>query len=297
MIGTRLQTPVKTSHALSFDIEDWPQAYLDPRRELTSRFECGTKRILNLLDENKVKATFFVLGLAAEKCPHLVREIQSRGHEVQSHGYGHRLIHTQTPSDFRGDVEHSKKLLEDLCGRPIRGYRAPAFSITRKTLWALDVLIETGFQFDSSIFPIVMPRYGIAGALSVPHQVRAPNGGELIEMPVATARAFGHVLPVGGGGYFRWMPYGLIRRGVQQHSRAGQSATLYLHPHEFDPNEFREMRYGISWVKRAKFGWGRKRVPGVVDRLLKTFPFQTMGQVVASLRDLPVCAYSSWPLE
>ena len=163
-------------NSISIDVEDWLQSVVDPNLPLTDRFCRNTHRILDTLAGFGVRATFFVLGLAAEKAPNLIREIREAGHEVQSHGYGHRLVHTLSAEQFRADVERSKKLLEDITGSPITGYRAPAFTITLDTLWALDVLVECGFRYDSSVFPVPMRRYGIEGAPHYVHRLKTPHG-------------------------------------------------------------------------------------------------------------------------
>ncbi len=278
-------------NAISVDVEDWLQSTLDPQLPLTERFRHSTDKVLAAFAARGVRGTFFVLGLAAEKAPDLVRRIANAGHEIQSHGYGHRLVHTLTPAEFRADLDRSKKLLEDLTGRPIRGYRAPAFTIGLSNLWALDVLVECGFEYDSSVFPLRTGRYGIDGAPRHPHRLRAPNGGELFELPVASYRWCGRRLPVGGGGYFRLFPYGVIRRGVAQLNRAGQPATIYMHPYEYDPIEFRELGHPVPWRTRLHQGLGRRSFPTKVDRLLAEFPFGSLQDVLATLRNLPCHEY------
>ncbi len=281
--GTEPRPPL---NALSVDVEDWAQASLDPTLPLTDRFYRNTHRVLETCAAHGVKATFFVLGLAAEKCPRLVNEIQSAGHEVQCHGYGHRLIFNQSPVQFRADIERAKKLLEDLIGETVTGYRAPAFSITRNTLWALDVLVECGFRYDSSIFPVYMWRYGMARVPRFPHRLKTPCGAELIEIPVATLRLGRCTLPIGGGGYYRFLPYRRIRMGVRQMNAAGVPATVYLHPHEFDPEELRELPFAIPRFQRILKGWGRRSVPRKVKALLTEFAFGRIDQMIASLGPL-----------
>ena len=274
-------------NAISVDVEDWLQSTLDPNLPLTERFYHSTRKVLQAFELRGVRGTFFVLGLAAEKAPALVREIQQAGHEVQSHGYGHRLVHTLTPEQFRQDLERSKKLLEDITGQAIVGYRAPAFTITLDNLWALDALVECGYEYDSSVFPLRTGRYGIDGAPWFPHRLKTPGGHELLELPVASYRVGRRTLPVGGGGYFRLFPYAMLRRGVRQINRAGKPAVIYMHPYEYDPIEFRELGHPIPWKRRLHQGLGRRRFPRKVDRLLADFPFTTIRDVIDSLGDVP----------
>lgn len=278
-------------NAISVDVEDWLQSTIDPELPLTDRFHFSTRRVLEAFARRGVRGTFFILGLAAEKAPDLVREIYAAGHEIQSHGYGHRLVYTQTPEQFRQDLDRARKLLEDMVGARVSGYRAPAFSITRDNLWALDVLIETGHTYDSSIFPVRTRRYGIAAAPRHPHRAIAPSGREIIELPVASYEVWGRRVPVAGGGYFRLFPYGLIRRGVRQINRAAQSATIYMHPYEYDPIEFSQINYPVPLKTRLHQGLGRRGFPGKVDRLLVDFRFGTMREVIEAQPELPVYDY------
>lgn len=278
-------------NAISVDVEDWLQSTIDPALPLTDRFPVSTRAVLEAFARHGVYGTFFVLGLAAEKAPELVREIRQAGHEVQSHGYGHEFVYALKPEQFRQDLDRSKKLLEDIVGAPITGYRAPAFSITRANLWALDVLVECGYTYDSSVFPVRTERYGIDGAPWYPHRLRTPSGYELAELPVATYRCCGRRLPVGGGGYFRLFPYAVIRRSVRQLNRAGHSATIYMHPYEYDPVEFAQLEYPVSWRMRLHQGLGRRGFGRKVDHLLAEFPFGTMGELTRSQNDWPVFAH------
>ncbi len=229
------------NNGLSFDIEDWfqvenlrgacPRESWD-RQEL--RVEVGTSRILDALAEAGQHATFFILGWVAERRPQLVRRIADAGHEVASHGYGHELVYRLTPDAFRDDLRRSKKLLEDITGVSPRGYRAPSFSITRESLWAIDVLREEGFWYDSSVFPTsVHDRYGLEDYGTRPY--RWPNG--LWEIPMAVAELGGQRLPVAGGGYFRLLPYGLSRWLLRRINAADQPFAFYLHPWELDPDQ------------------------------------------------------------
>lgn len=274
-------------NAISVDVEDWLQSTVDPSLPLTHRFRHSTAKILEAFASKGVKGTFFVLGLAAEMAPEVVRDIHKAGHEVQSHGYGHQDVHSLTPEAFRQDLDRSKKLLEDLIGQPITGYRAPAFTITLDNLWALDVLCECGFEYDSSVFPLKTRRYGIAGAPWFPHRLRTPAGFEILELPVASFKWGPWRLPVGGGGYFRLFPYDIIRGGIRRVNRAGHPAVIYLHPYEYDPVEFAELGHPVSWRQRLHQGLGRRRFPLRIDRLLDDFPFGTIRETINALSDLP----------
>lgn len=278
-------------NAVSVDVEDWLQSTIDAHLPLTDRFYHNTNKILDAFARRAVHGTFFVLGLAAEKAPEMVRAIAAAGHEVQSHGYGHELVHTLTPAQFRADLDRAKKLIEDITGLAITGYRAPAFSIRRDNLWALDVLVETGHTYDSSIFPVNMKRYGIGDAPYQPHVAITPSGYRLTELPVACYRIIGRRVPVGGGGYFRLFPYALIRRAISQLRAERQPATIYMHPYEYDPIEFAELNYPVPWKTRLHQGLGRRSFPGKVDRMLGEFSFGTMREVIESLRDLPEYEY------
>jgi polysaccharide deacetylase family protein (PEP-CTERM system associated) len=275
-------------NGISVDVEDWLQSTIDPNLPLSERFIPNTHKVLDAFARRNVKGTFFVLGLAAEKAPGLVRDIQAAGHEIQSHGYGHETVYKITRERFKADVERSKKMLEDMTGARITAYRAPAFSITLANLWALDVLVELGIEYDSSVFPIALPRYGVEGAPWYPHKLRAPNGGVLTELPVATYRMGGRRVPLGGGGYFRLFPYFLIRNCVRQLNHEGHSGTIYMHPYEFNPDELREIEYPISWKMRLHQGLGRRGFPGKVDRLTRDFRFGTMRDVIAEAGELQV---------
>jgi polysaccharide deacetylase family protein (PEP-CTERM system associated) len=231
-------------NALTFDVEEYFHAeafarVLRPEEwpTLESRVTRSTERLLDILDRERVRATFFVLGWVAERHPGLVREIASLGHEIACHGYGHRMIQHLSRPDFERDVTRAKRALEDAVGRPVLGYRAPTFSIMRATLWSLDVLVEAGFRYDSSIFPVVHDRYGIPDAPRFPHRLKTPSGGEITEFPMSTVTLLGRRLPVAGGGYFRLFPYRVTRRAIARINGERQPAMVYLHPWEIDPDQ------------------------------------------------------------
>ena len=230
--------------ALTFDLEEYFQvsAFNDSVSRsawqgYSGRAEESSYQILAMLELRNIKATFFVLGWFARRHPRLIREIRDLGHEVASHGYEHKLIYQQTPEEFRQDIRKTKHILEDIVGAPVLGYRAPSYSIVRSTLWALDILAEEQYRYDSSIFPIHHDRYGISDFQRRPHLIET-GSGPVIEFPLTTARFLGRNLPVCGGGYFRILPFGFTRWGLNRVLYGdGAPAIFYLHPWEFDPEQ------------------------------------------------------------
>ena len=276
-------TPV---NAFSVDVEDYFQvaalAPAIPREswpDRESRVERNTDRILALLEERGVRGTFFVLGWIAERHPALVRRIAALGHEIASHGYSHQLIYTQSPAEFRAETVRSKHLLEDLSGTAVEGYRAASFSITRRSLWALDVLVELGFRYDSSIFPIRHDRYGIPGASEEPGPLSAPSGATLIEFPMGAAHWGGLRVPVSGGGYFRLLPFPVTRWGLRQINAQGRPFTFYLHPWELDPDQ---PRIRVPWLSRVRHYTNLHCCEDRLRRLLGEFSFAPMREVLAN---------------
>lgn len=229
-------------NALTIDVEDYFHVSvfdgLVPRARwgaLESRVFSNTERLLEILGD--VKGTFFVLGWVAERFPALVRTIAQAGHEVASHGFEHRLVYDQTAAAFRDDVRRAKDILEVAAGVEVLGYRAPSYSITPRSLWALDVLIEEGYRYDASIFPIRHDRYGIPLSPRHPYVLHRA-AGQLLEAPASTTTVAGLNLPVAGGGYFRILPYGWTRWGINRlNDTEKRSAIFYLHPWEIDPDQ------------------------------------------------------------
>ena len=230
-------------NCLTFDIEEHFQvsAFDTPSRRrqwegLESRVEANTDKILGLLAERNVRATFFVLGWVAERHPQVVRAIARQGHEIASHGYAHKLITSQTPDQFRSDIRKAKDILEELSGSRVLGYRAPSFTITPKTLWALPILVEEGYAYDASIFPIHHDRYGMPGANPLPHRLQTESGS-IWEMPPSTLEMAGVRVPIAGGGYFRLFPYPVLRRCLKTAEAQAGPLVMYLHPWELDPEQ------------------------------------------------------------
>lgn len=243
-------------NALSVDVEDYFQvsAFSDvvayeAWEGFERRVETNTRRLLDLFDRAGVKATFFVLGWIAERHPGLVRDLHACGHEVASHGYAHRMLDGMSRREFREEIRQQKALLETLIQAPVIGYRAPSFSITTRTLWALEVLAEEGFVYDSSIFPVHHDRYGIPSAPRFPYDVRY-GGLTLREFPMSTLSwRRGMNIPFGGGGYLRVFPLWVTDRGIRHLNRTGHPAMVYVHPWEIDPDQ---PRLNGPWLSRFR---------------------------------------------
>lgn len=271
-------------NAMSVDVEDYFQVSAFDRvvarsswaaRE--SRVVANTERLLDLFQEAGVRSTFFVLGWVAERHPALVRSIVGGGHELASHGYGHELVYNLTPDQFREDIRRAKAILESAGGVPVLGYRAPSYSIVERSLWALDVLIEEGHVYDASIFPIRHDRYGIPDAPRDVH-VRQGRTGSIVEMPVATVRWAGFNLPVGGGGYFRLLPYAFTRWGVARVNRhERRPAMFYLHPWEIDPEQ---PRIAADAIGRLRHYRNLHKTEPRLRALLREFRFSTAADVL-----------------
>lgn len=276
-------------NALTVDVEDWFQVSAlsgsiarEDWPRLESRVERNTERLLDLFDRAGVRGTFFVLGWIAERYPGLVRAIAAAGHEVASHGYSHRLIYEQTQADFREETRRGKAILEDQMQRPVCGYRAASYSITRASLWALDEIAEAGFRWDSSIFPVHHDRYGIAGFERWPHRLQTPAGFDLVEFPLTTWRVAGVDWPIAGGGYFRLYPYRLTRAGLTSvNVRDGQPFVFYLHPWEVDPEQ---PRVKTSALSRFRHYNNLHRCMERLEWLLRDFAFAPVGEVLSAAR-------------
>ncbi len=274
----------ETLHALSVDVEDYFHVAAlsrvispDDWDTLPSRVERNTERLLELFDRQQVKCTFFVLGWVAERHPALIRKLADHGHEIASHGYSHQLIYNQTPAVFAEETRKSKLILEDIIQQPVTGYRAASYSITRESLWALDILAELGFTWDSSIFPILHDRYGIPDSPKTPYTIQTSNGTSLREFPLTTARLFRLTIPAAGGGYFRQFPYPLFRHlfRLATHNNT-RPQMFYLHPWEIDPEQ---PRYSdASWFSRFRHYTNLDKCYGRLERLLQDFSFGTVSQ-------------------
>jgi polysaccharide deacetylase family protein (PEP-CTERM system associated) len=272
---------------LSFDVEEYFQVEAAAARlpagdweRWPARVEPAIHQILELLDEHRVKATFFVLDWIARRRPEIVRRIASAGHEIASHGVSHRMLQVMTPQEFRAELAESRRRLEDLCGQPVVGFRAPTFSITLRTSWALDILAEMGFRYDSSVFPIRHDRYGVPDAPRWAHWALGPGGGRIIEIPPLVLRIARWNLPVGGGGYLRLLPVGLVACALRKAEQAGRSGMIYVHPWEFDPGQ---PVLPMSRVSRWRHRVGLARTEGKLRRLLRQFAFHPVRDLLPSL--------------
>ena len=274
-------------HALSVDLEEHFQvANFDDLIERTrwddepSRVDDSARRLLDAFDAHGRHATFFVLGWVAERRPALVREIAARGHEIACHGYGHELVYEIGPERFREDLKRARAAIEDAAGVRVEGYRAPSFSITARSLWALDILAEEGFRFDSSIFPVRHYRYGIPDFEQRPVELRLRNGLSIREFPLTTLDVGPFRLPLAGGAYLRFLPPSIFRWGLRRLAGARQPSVLYLHPWEVDAEQ---PRLPTGWRVRVNHYHNLHRTLGRVRALLERYRFESVGGVLDRL--------------
>jgi polysaccharide deacetylase family protein (PEP-CTERM system associated) len=273
-------------NAFSVDVEDWYQVAdfdavvrRDAWGDYESRIARNTDKMLQLCADAGVKGTFFILAWNVERHPEVVRRIAEAGHEVASHGYGHHLIYTQTPEQFREDIRRAKALIEDASGTPVLGYRAPSLSITTESLWALDELLEAGYRYDSSVFPVRDSLYGLPDAPRFPYVIRERDGRELMEFPITTTQAFGRNLPLGGGGYLRVFPYRYMWWGMRRVNRAErQPSVVYVHPWEIDPEQPRLKTAGRRGFSTHYVGLGGTERK--LRRMLGDFRFAPLRDVL-----------------
>jgi polysaccharide deacetylase family protein (PEP-CTERM system associated) len=277
--------PDRLMNAFTVDVEDYfhvaalsSAVTRDSWDQRELRVDGNVERLLGILDEHRVRGTFFVLGWLAERHPELVRRIAAAGHEVACHGYSHQLVYTQSPREFREETLRAKGFLEDTLGHPVLGYRAASFSVTRDSLWALDVLIDAGFHYDSSIFPIHHDLYGLPGANPEPHRASAPSGRMIAEFPMSAATFLGVQVPVSGGGYFRILPYWLTRAGLRQiNQRRGRPFAFYMHPWEIDPGQ---PRIRVGAFSRFRHYTNLERCEARLHRVLGDFAFTSMHEAL-----------------
>ncbi len=262
-----------TALANSIDRKDWAS--------LESRVRRNTGKLLQMFDDASAKATFFVLGWVADRYPEVVREIVDSGHELACHGYSHRLIYKQEKAVFRDETVRAKKLLEDISGDAVLGYRAASYSITAKSHWAIEILAEAGFTYDSSIVPVSHDLYGMKGSPVFPYRIQLPDGGVLAEFPPSTIEVLGKRIPIGGGGYFRLFPYWFTRWGLNSiNCKQEKPFAFYLHPWEIDPEQPR-----FSADRRSTFRHynNLERCQSRLEKLLIDFEFDTMQAVLNNL--------------
>ena len=281
-----LQGP--TSDFLTVDVEDYfhVEAFADcisrdNWKTFSPRIRPNTERILRIFAEHGCRGTFFVLGWVAERDPKLVREIADAGHEIACHSYSHRRVSTLSPEEFRQDLQRARSAIEDAAGVRVQGYRAPTFSIGRQNLWALDILSEEGFLYDSSIFPIRHDLYGFRGSPRFAYSVPCRTGKTLFEIPLSTVKMLGATWPVGGGGYLRLLPMSYTRWAIQHlHVKERQPFVLYLHPWELDPNQ---PRIRAKWKSRFRHYTGLGAMESRLRELLSAGHFAPMIDWVSSV--------------
>jgi polysaccharide deacetylase family protein (PEP-CTERM system associated) len=268
--------------AFTVDVEDWYQSCIDADAPITERVVRNVERVLSVLDDCGVTGTFFVQGRVAERFPRLVRDLVEQGHEIQSHGYSHRPLFGMNSKALREEVVAARESVEDASGTNVTAFRAQDFSIRAENLWALETLAETGFEVDSSIFPMRARGYGIAGWEVAPHYVKLPSGASLLEVPVAIWPVRAARLPVAGGGYFRLLPVSVIKRGLRAIVESGRPAVVYCHPYEFNSTELSEYRSDASWGYLVAQGIGRASFTERVRRLLQSMPFGRFDEVLSA---------------
>ncbi len=280
---------LSVTNAISVDVEDYfhpseVQQFVDPAdwARLPSRVERTTQEVLDLFSRHDVKATFFVLGWVARHYPALVRTIREAGHDIGCHSFAHRIVYEMTPAEFLADTEAAQAAISDACGVMPRSYRAPSYSITSKSLWALDILAECGFTHDSSIYPVSHDRYGIPGFNRHAH-VLETGSGRIIEVPIASVKLSDtRVSPVGGGAYLRLLPYRYTAAGIRRiNEEEQQPACVYFHPWEIDPAQPRLAR---GFISRLRTYAGISGMKSKLDRLLRDFQFSSLAAVYPHAR-------------
>ena len=284
MADPRATAPIV--NAMTVDVEEHFQVSAFDRvvpRESWDRFEsrvsANTERLLECFGRSGVRATFFILGCVAARVPALVRRIRSLDHEIASHGYGHGLVYDLTPVEFREDVRRAKGVLESISGTPVDGYRAPSYSVTARSMWALDVLIEEGHRYDASVFPIHHDRYGVPASPRHAHVLTRARGS-ILEVPASTIQCGGVNLPIAGGGYFRWLPYAWTRWGIRRLNQVEhRPAIFYVHPWEIDPGQPRIACPPLTGLRHYR---NLRETEPRLRRLMAEFPFSTLGHVLAA---------------
>ena len=272
----------------SVDVEDWFHILDVPSTpamsewsQLPSRVEKNFTRLLDIFSEHQVNVTCFFLAWVGLRFPRLVKEAAARGHEIASHGYGHRLVYQQSRDEFYDDVHRARLLLEDIAGAPVVGYRAPGFSTTEDTPWFFDALSEAGYQYDSSVFPAPRGHGGMREGRRDPHRVG--NGSGLLELPITVAEFMGKPMCFFGGGYLRLFPYWLIRSKARKVLSEGRPVVFYIHPREIDPAH---PRLPMSASRRFKTYVNLKRTEAKVRHVLRDFPVTTFQNVISNYPEL-----------
>jgi len=276
-----------TVHVLTIDLEEWfhvlnLREFFPPKDwdNLERRSVAPTKVLLDLFDKKGVKATFFCLGWLAEREPDLIREIKSQGHEIASHGYSHIRINELGKKSFLEDLEKAEKIIKDITGEKPKGYRACSFSIIKNTKWAFELLAEKGYEYDSSVFPVIHPDYGWKEFPTTPVIVKTKNG-DILEFPPLSARFMGRNIPFGGGGYFRLFPVWLFSLVISAYDKKNMPCCIYLHPWELD---YKQPRVGVKGLKRFRHYLNLSKTLKRLESILDKFQFNTMESVLKEIR-------------
>lgn len=296
MAGVDSQRDARQRLVFTVDVEDWGQSVLDPTLPISDYAADNALRLLDLISQDpNAKGTFFVLGKFAEKHPQVVRRIRDRGHEIASHGHGHLRLDRLTRREFRDDLRRGADIIANAIGVRVTGYRAPQFSIIRDTLWALQILCEEGYQYDSSIFPFDGSRYGIGDWPLELCRVRLDSGMSIAELPPTVASIVGRRVPIGGGGYARLLPGRILVHLLRREAtRRRTQPIFYCHPYEIDPGEFRRTVPTPPWgsrrlplILKLHQGIGRRGFASKLRLIMRHFEFQSCSDALAAARELP----------
>lgn len=266
--------------AFTVDVEDWYQSCIDFDAPISHRVKDNVQALLEVLDARSVKGTFFVQGMVAEKFPSLMQQLVSEGHEIQSHGYSHRPLHHMNKVELLGELDSAKKSVEDACGVEVTAFRAPDFTIMHDNLWNLEVVAETGFRVDSSIFPMRTRRYGIDDWSLAPQKLVFPGGAEILEVPVAVLNRGKYRIPVAGGGYFRLFPFWFLTWAFRDIIDRRRPVIFYCHPYEFSSTELAQYKNKAPHLFRLQQSIGRKTFAKRIDKLLTKFRFGRFDQAL-----------------
>lgn len=288
----------KPNIILSVDVECWGQSVLDRSLPILPHSADNVRRLLQLFDNHNAKATLFILGKFAETHPQVIADAARAGHEIASHGYGHVEVFRQSPIEFREDIRKASDIIAGITGVRPKGYRAPVFSIRSDSTWALDVLADEGFEFDSSIFPFAGPRYGIGDWPAGPCSVKTKGGHSIVEYPPSTLQLFNRRVPVAGGGYARLLPIQLLQKCFDRVIQERQTPPVfYCHPYEIDTTEIRKHYAGISLKRRLHQGLGRRTFRSKLEAMLTRFSATTFGAAIAAIQTLPTKTHESPPVK
>ena len=293
-----MNKPISTI-VITVDVEDWAQSTWDCSLPLSDHSADNTRKLLEIFAEfSKMRGTFFVLGKFADQYPHIVKEIKQAGHDIGSHGWGHIDLFHLSKNEFREDIRRSTESIANIIGERPVGYRAPDFSIVGETLWALEILAEEGYTYDSSIFPIGKARYGIIAWPREATQVKLKTGNTITEFPLATLDLFRCRLPIGGGGYARLLPGVILVRAFRKaQAQLSTPPVFYCHPYEIDSQEFKKMDIKVPLKVQLHQGIGRKQTAAKMRRLLKNFECISLSEAMTRYNNLAVIDYGPYTLE